>query len=331
MSGDHLHLLGFDLGGTKLGGIVFDADRGEILARRSVPTVFSEDGLIDAIAALADDLLDGLRTEHGHDPVIASAGIGAPGLVDRAGVLRYGANLPGVLDAPFAARLADRLGIPVAADNDATCAAIAEHRIGSARGVGDAVILTLGTGIGGGFVSGGRLIRGANGFGGEPGHMVVDPSGPLCPCGRRGCWERFASGTALGRMAREAVAAGRGARILQAAGGSVEAVVGEHVSIAAATGDPHALEVLEGFAWWVAAGIANLVALLDPELVVLSGGLVDVGDLLLAPVRRCFTDQVYGGDRRPGVRIELATTGSAAGAIGAALIGLDRRPGDVQA
>src|SRR5699024_7374935 len=141
------YVFGFDLGGTKLGGIVFDAHRGEMIVRRAVPTAFSEDELIDEIERLAAGLGDTVRAERGHDVVIDAAGIGAPGLVDRGGVLRYGANLPGVLDMPFASRLAERLGVPVAADNDATCAAWAEHRIGAARGASDAVILTLGTGI----------------------------------------------------------------------------------------------------------------------------------------------------------------------------------------
>ncbi len=121
-------------------------------------------------------------------------GLGAPGLVDRTGTLRYGPNLPGVIDFDFATALTDRVGRPATVDNDATCAAWGEHERGAARGCNHSVTVTLGTGIGAGITVKGELLRGANGFAGEPGHMVVDPDGPLCPCGRRGCWERYASG-----------------------------------------------------------------------------------------------------------------------------------------
>lgn len=323
--------LGFDLGGTKLRGIVLDPADHSVLAERTVPTVFAEDALLETLITLTGDL--GAAVGAGPGPgSFATAGLGAPGLVDRDGVLRYGANLPGVVDAPLAARLAERIGVPIVADNDATCAAWAEHRIGAARGHSDAVVITLGTGIGAGLIADGTLLRGRNGFAGEPGHMVIDPAGPPCPCGRRGCWERLASGTALGRMGREAVRGNRAGRVLEAAGGEVDSVRGEHVSIAARAGDTDAIEILDRFCWWVAAGIANLVALLDVEVVVISGGLAESGDLLIEPIRRHFAEQLYGVERRPRVGILTAALGSDAGAIGAALLGLDRSaPGDVQA
>lgn len=318
----HELALGFDLGGTKLAGALVDPATGTVLARTQVPTVFEEDRLVDEMVGLADVLStmlpDGIQGR------IACAGLGAPGLVDRDGVLRYGANLPGVLDAPLALGLSQRLNVPVAAENDATCAAWAEHRVGAARGHAHALIITLGTGIGGGIIADGQLVRGGNGFAGEPGHMVIDPAGPECPCGRRGCWERLGSGTALGRMGREAVAAGRGEAILRAADGAVDAIVGEHVSRAAAAGDADAQQIMERFGWLVAAGTANLVALLDSRIVVLSGGLADLGELLMEPVRRHFAGLVYGGERRPTVAIEAARLGSAAGVIGAALLGVER-------
>src|SRR5207248_1383416 len=150
--------------------------------------------------------------------------------------------------------------------NDATCATWGERQMGAARGRDDVAVVTLGTGIGGGFVLGGRLYRGANGFAGEVGHMIVDPKGPPCPCGRRGCWERFASGSGLARLAREAAESGRGHRLVELAGGDVEAVRGEHVTRAAAEGDAEAIQVFRDFGWWAALGIANLVNTLDPEV-----------------------------------------------------------------
>ncbi len=150
------------------------------------------------------------------------------------------------------------------------------------------VLVTLGTGIGGGLIVGDELVRGAAGFAGEPGHMVVDPNGPPCPCGRRGCWERYASGSGLGRLGREAAEAGRAGAVVALAGGDPEAVRGEHVTAAAAGGDPEALAVMADFAWWVALGMANLVNLLDPEVVIIGGGLAEAGELLLGPTRAAF-------------------------------------------
>jgi glucokinase len=231
-----------------------------------------------------------------------------------------GPNLPGVIGFPFRSALQDRLGVPVVVDNDATTATWAELCIGSARGAREVVLVTLGTGIGGGHVSGGVLQRGVNGFAGEPGHMVVDPRGPVCPCGRRGCWERFASGSGLGRLARDAAAAGRAGRVVELAGGDPEGVRGEHVTQAAREGDRGALAVLREFGWWVALGIANLVNVLDPEVVVVGGGLAEAGELLISPVRERFGELVLAPEHRPPVKIVAAELGEKAGAVGAALL-----------
>ena len=134
---------------------------------------------------------------------VARLGVGAAGLVTRDGVLRAGPNLPGITELPLRDELADRLGRDVMVDNDATCASYAEWQLGAGRGAHDLALVTLGTGIGAGFVVGGELQRGAHGFAGEPGHMVVDPNGRLCVCGQRGCWERYASGSGLADVARE--------------------------------------------------------------------------------------------------------------------------------
>jgi glucokinase len=173
-------------------------------------------------------------------------------------------------------------------------------------------------------VAGGVLQRGANGFAGEPGHMVVDPNGPPCPCGRRGCWERYASGSGLGRLARDAAEAGKGPRLVTLAGGDPELVKGEHVTIAANEGDPDALEVLRSFGWWAALGIANLVNVLDPEVVVVAGGLVEAGEVLMEPIRASYRELVLAADFRPEVRIVPAQLRGDAGAIGAALLAHDR-------
>jgi glucokinase len=309
--------IGIDVGGTKVLGVVVDPqDPATVQHELRIPTPPGGDGLIDAIVALVEDL-----AAVGERP--AAVGVGVPGLVDREGVLRAGAHLQHVTDLPLRAGLVERLALPVLVDNDANCHAVAEHRGGAARGVSDAVVVALGTGIGAGLIVEGRLVRGAYGFGGEPGHMVIDPNGPPCPCGQRGCWERFASGSGLARLARDAALGGRLAAAVELAGGDPELVRGEHVTATARQGDPDALAVLDQLAGWIALGIANLVNILDPELVVIAGGLVDAADLLLPAVRTSVHEWILAGARRPVVAIEPAVLGEQAGAIGAALLAGD--------
>ena len=210
-------------------------------------------------------------------------------------------------------------GRTVLIENDANFAVLAEHRLGAARGHDHVVMVTLGTGIGGGLVIDGRVQVGAAGFAGEIGHMVVDPAGPPCPCGRRGCWERFASGAGLGVLAREAALAGRLGEVVRLAGGDPESVRGEDVSAAAAAGDPAAQQVIREVGWWIGFGLANLAAVLDPECFVLGGGVVQAGDLLIESARAAFAELVEGGDRRPAVVIAPAAFGERAGAVGGAL------------
>ncbi len=303
--------IGVDLGGTKLLGIALDGER--VVAEQRRPTPRGG----DAVVASVVELVSALAVTVGG---VEAVGFGAPGLVDRTGVLRFGPNLPDVVDLPFAAVLAEQLGLPVVVDNDATCATWGEHTLGAGRSVADLVLVTLGTGIGAGIVADGCLHRGRNGFAGEAGHMVVDPDGPPCPCGRRGCWERYASGSGFGRMARDAATAGRARRITELAGGDPEAVRGEHVTTAANEGDEEATTLFAQFGWWVALGIANLVNLLDPELVLIGGGLVEAGEHLLRPTRAAYDELVLGVAHRPGVRIERAQLGERAGAIGAAAL-----------
>ena len=300
--------VGVDLGGTKCLAVALEG--GRVVEERRVPTPVGGAAVLEAIALVAADMQDG-------GPV-AGIGVGAPGLVDRGGVLRFAPNLPGVVDLPIGPALEARLGVPVRVDNDATCAAWGERQAGAARGYDDVILATLGTGIGGGIVSGGQLLRGANGFAGEIGHMVVDPDGPPCPCGQRGCWERFASGGGLRRVALAAVAAGRADRALELAGGDPAEVRGEHVTAAAAEGDTEALAVMADFGRWVALGLVNLANVFDPQAFVLGGGLVEAGELLLGPVRTAFAELLTGASHRPDVAIVAAGLGEHAGAIGAA-------------
>ena len=306
--------IGIDVGGTKCLGVVLDA-RNTIVDEHRVPTPATGDALVAALTGLVRTLH--LRSGTPPCPI----GIGAPGLVDRGGVLRFTPNLPGIVELPLQSALeAADLGGAVVVGNDATCATWAEATLGAAMGASDVVLATIGTGIGGGVMLGGRLIGGHHGFAGEIGHMVVDPTGPRCPCGHQGCWERYASGSGLAWMAREAAHAGEARRVVALAGGDPESVRGEHVTLAAEEGDAEALAVMARFAWWLALGLANLSAILDPELIVLGGGMVEAGAVLLAPARAAFDALLEGGLHRPAIRLVAADLGERAGAIGAALL-----------
>ena len=308
--------VGVDIGGTKILALAVDPATGRELGRRRVPTPYDEEELVAAVIAVVTNL----ELETGPAQAI---GAGLPGLVDRSGVLRYGPNVPGVVGLDLIGPLVERFGVPVVVENDASCAALAEHRLGAARGADHAVVLTQGTGIGGGLIVDGRLLRGAHGFGGEPGHMPVDPAGPRCACGGVGHWEALASGTGLANLARLLVAEGRGSALLARAGGDPEALRGEHVSAGLAAGDPDATVVVDRFARWVAAGLGGLVALLDPEVIVLGGGLVAISDHFLDEVRAALPSSVIGWAHRPPVPVVPAQLGPEAGAVGAALAAAD--------
>ncbi|HEX5366066.1 MAG TPA: ROK family protein [Acidimicrobiales bacterium] len=304
---------GVDVGGTKILGVAVDpAEPTTVVAEVRVATPGGRTAVLDAVAGVVRAL------EREVD--VGAVGVGIAGLVDRQGVLRVGPHLPGLLDVPIGDEIDARVGLPVRVDNDATCAAWGEHVAGASRGARDVLLVTLGTGIGGGVIADGELVRGAHGFGGEVGHMVVDPGGPACPCGRHGCWERLASGSGLALLARRAVADGRFPRGLELAGG-VDRLRGEHVTRAAAEGDADAGAIVDRFARWVAVGLGNLLSVLDSSLVVVGGGLVEVGDLLLEPVRAALADDLMAPGARNDVRVVAATLGERAGAIGAALLG----------
>jgi glucokinase len=280
-------LAGIDVGGTKCLGVVVD-EHGVVLSsvRRSTP-------IAKEIVDLLLEIIDELGT---HD----SLGVGVPGLITPQGVVRASPNLKGAVEFPLRAELESRIGKRVWVDNDATVACLAEWQFGAARGHSDVWMVTLGTGIGGGLVSGGVLQHGANGFAGEIGHVVVDPDGPLCPCGRRGCWERYASGTGLAYLA----------------GGEP----GESLMVRALDGEPDALNVLDEYAKWIALGLANLTNTTDPSCIVLGGGLVTSFEILMPLVRRWFGEMLYSGSHRNNPELRAAELGEQAGAIGAALL-----------
>lgn len=293
-------LIGIDVGGTKMLGVAVERHpTSQVVTQVLVPTPTTAEGVVDGLVGLAAEL--GVQ-DH--------LGLGLAGLVENGSILRAAPNLQCMIDVPVRDLLVDRLGVDVRVDNDATCALAAEMTLGVAQDAADVVLVTMGTGIGGGVAIGGRIARGAHGFAGEPGHMCVDPVGPVCVCGRRGCWERFASGAGLMWMAEQ--------RGLVGADGSP--LGGEALAVLARGGESEALEVWGEFSLWLARGLAGLADVLDPELMVLGGGLISSADLFLDRTRDLFSDEVLGGAARHRTRIEPARCGPAAGAIGAALL-----------
>jgi glucokinase len=304
--------IGLDVGGTKVLAVAV-GDDGTPRAELKRPVGRDRESLLDVLAGAARDV----AAEAGIE--VEAVGVGMPGLVDAEGVVRVAPNLRQCEGLDIVGGLAERLGgCAVTIDNDVTCAAAGEWAGGAAAGVDDVLLVALGTGIGGGLVIGGRPARGANGFAGEVGHVVVDPFGPWCPCGRRGCWERYASGSGLGRLGREAAQAGRLTAAVALAGGDPEGVRGEHVTAAARTGDAQAEAVLQEFGWWVALGLAGVSNVLDPALVVVGGGLIADADLWLESVRREFDSLIIGAGVRDPIPVVAATLGERAGAVGAA-------------
>ncbi|HEY2173250.1 MAG TPA: ROK family glucokinase [Mycobacteriales bacterium] len=304
--------VGVDIGGTKVAAGVVD-ERGNIVEhlRRATPT----EDVIETEKVIADVVAE-LRSRH----EVVAVGIGAAGWIalDRATVL-FSPHLAW-RNEPLRDALSERVGLPVTVENDANAAAWAEYRFGAAVDEPVVACVTLGTGIGGGLVVAGTLFRGAYGVAGEWGHMCMVPGGRRCACGNRGCWEMYASGTALARDARELAEVSPVAahRLLQLVDGDPTRLTGQEVQAAAREGDPAAVEIFTAMGRRLGQGIADLAAVLDPSCVVIGGGVCEAGDLLLHPSREAFGETLTGRGFRPALRIELARFGAGAGLVGAA-------------
>ena len=304
--------IGLDIGGTRINGGVIDGG-GVILAKGRKDTPAHDPA---AIAQEAANLIRELSLEHKIDAV----GVACAGFIDRSGsTVLFAPNLAW-RDEPLKARLESVLDLPVIIENDASAAAWGEFRFGGGAEADDMVLLTVGTGIGGGIVVDGVLLRGAFGVAAELGHMRVVPNGIRCGCGNRGCWEQYASGTALVREARELVVSGTplAARLSELCAGDPAALSGPDVTRAAAEGDPAAVELLADLGVWIGEGLASVAAILDPQLIVLGGGVSEAGDLLLDPALAAFRRQLTGRGHRPEARFALASLGNDAGMIGVA-------------
>jgi glucokinase len=307
-------LVGVDLGGTKILAALVDSD-GRVLdrVRQSTPQTGPDD-VVETIAGSIRTLLERHRLAAS---AIAGVGIGAPGPMDpNTGVVFEPPNLQGWRDVPLAEMVTARLGISTFVENDANAAALGEWWVGAGAGVNDLIYITVSTGIGGGLILSGRLYYGVSGTAGEIGHMVLEPHGPRCGCGRLGCLEALASGTAIAREGRMAVAGGRSTTLAAIA---QQALTAEDVARAARDGDPVARDIFARAATYLGIGITNLVNLLNPAMVIIGGGVSRAGELLFAPIRRIVTQEAF---ERPGtaVRIVPSALGEDVGAIGAAAV-----------
>jgi glucokinase len=305
--------IGVDIGGTKVLGGVVDPD-GTVIeqARRDTPADDPKE-VLERIVEVIEEL------SAKHD--VEAVGIGAAGWIDadRSTVL-YAPNLAW-RDEPLRDEVQKRTHHPVVVENDANVAAWAEFRYGAARDASDSMVMfTVGTGIGGGIVLGGDLVRGAHGIAAELGHVLTVPNGHACGCGKFGCLEQYASGNALRRYIREAAIANpdRTKALLADVGGDPEKLTGPMVTEAAQAGDEVALEGFAQAGYWLAQGLADIVQILDPQILVVGGGVIDAGDLLLAPTRTAYIEALAARGRFPVAEIAAAKMGNTAGVVGAA-------------
>lgn len=306
-------VVGVDIGGTKvLAGVVDEQGRVSSTALRTTP------GRRVMTAQVEDALVEAILDSAGGRP-LAGVGVAAAGFVDSLGErVMFAPHLPWQGE-PLRQLLEERLGCPVALDNDANCAARAEAHHGAARGATSALMITMGTGIGGAVLLDGHVLRGANGMAGEFGHMQVVPDGQACECGKKGCWEQYSSGNALVRNARVLMAE-QPSVLEEMSDGNPERVTGPMVTSAAEEGDLVARAAFATVGEWLGVGVANLVAAFDPEVVVIGGGVSAAGDKLLDPARSALQRTLVGAAHRVVPSLVAAQLGPRAGMIGAALM-----------
>jgi glucokinase len=307
------HGIGVDVGGTKIAAGLVSID-GQIVRAASEPTPDDAAKIAGVVGLLVERLLeesDGIE--------VGGIGIGAAGFVDvdRATV-RFAPNIDWV-DEPLAAEVGRYVDLPVVVENDANAAAWGEYRFGAGADTDDLLFVTIGTGVGGGIIHRGVLFRGGFGAAAEIGHLRVVPDGRHCGCGQRGCFEQYASGSALVRDARERVAAGDvQAKPLLAVAGDAEGITGPMVTDLAQQGDPMCVDLLHDVGRWSGEGFATLAAVLDPSVIAIGGGVAAAGDLLLDPVRSAFEEHLSARGHRKIAELRLAALGNEAGIIGAA-------------
>ena len=316
--------VGVDIGGTNLKAGLVD-ENGVLLAtqKMKVASIADDDGLAWTVASLVQELAHTVNISVSD---VASVGVGVPGTGEiRSGSINYTCNLP-LRNVPLRKLFHRYLSIPLYIENDANCAALAEFLVGAGRDSKRFVTITLGTGVGAGIVHNGKIYHGANGMAGEVGHMVIQRGGLPCPCGRHGCWEQYASATALKRMTAAALAAHPHSILAQVVAENEGRVSGQSAFIAARRGDPVGQQVCDEYVDYLACGVVNVVNIFQPDTLAIGGGVSnEAEEQLLLPVQQRVARESIpcGRDRR--TRIVKAELGNRAGIIGAALLGKNKR------
>jgi glucokinase len=313
-------ILGVDLGGSKTLAAVVDCQGRMVSSHESVtPATKGREAVIQCIV---DSARGALEQAHVAMPEISAVGIGAAGISNpEAGILFTSPNLPGLREVLLGDIIQEKLGKKTFIINDANAAALGELYYGAARDARNFIYVTISTGIGGGIVIDGKIYTGAIGIAGEVGHMTIDDNGPVCNCGNRGCWETLASGTALAREAKLRISKGVKTSILEYAAGNIENVTPQVIHSAAEKGDKLAKELIARTGYYVGVGLASLMNIFNPELIVIGGGLSNLGDMLLEPAFKTAGKRAYK-EAFQAVRFASAELGGNSGVIGAATFAL---------
>jgi glucokinase len=312
-----LPVLAIDLGGTKIIAAIV-SDKGQIMAREYYLTL-AEEGpqpVIDRILSAIDHLLDSKNLDLSELHSISLAAAGAIDLDN--GLITLSPNLPGWYNIPLRDIVKDKYKVNTFLINDASAAALGEHHFGVGKGVNNLILLTLGTGIGGGIIINGELYSGPCGSAGEIGHTTIDVNGPRCSCGNVGCLEILVSGTAVAQEAIRRISQGERSSLAEIVDGKLESITAEAVGVAAKNGDSLALEVISRAATYLGVGIVNLVNIFNPEMIIIGGGMAQMGDLLLDTARQVVTERAFPLSAQ-AVRIVTAQLGDNAGVLGAAI------------
>ncbi len=314
-----MYRIGVDLGGTNIAvGII--NEKNEIVARaeRKTNAPRPAEGIFDDIAAAVKDAMQKLGITNDQ---VKSIGVGTPGSVNKAlGLIEFANNL-GFDNVPAYSMLRERTGIQtVYFDNDANCAALGEAVAGCGQGVKDFVMITLGTGVGSGIIANGKLVTGVNYAAGEMGHTVIVYGGEPCNCGRKGCWERYSSATALITQTKTAMRKNPDSAMWDVVNGDFNRVSGRTAFLAAKQGDPAALKVVNTYEAYLACGIGNVINIFQPDILCIGGGIGNEKENLLEPLRKIVATEIYSIHAKKQTKILAATLGNDAGIIGAALL-----------
>ena len=309
--------LGIDLGGTNISTGIVD-ENGNILVKASTPTIKGRDAedILDDMAELSKKLMNELNVT---EKDIEAIGVGLPGMIDKKkGISIYANNLK-FNNTNIVEEMQKRIDLPCYIENDANCAAIGENVCGVAYGNENLIYITIGTGLGAGIIINGKVFDGSFGGGGEAGHMVIVAEGEECTCGRKGCWEAYASASALRREGRIAAAKYPNSKIYDLVDGNIKLIDAKTVFDAADLGDEVAIEIIDMYIKYLAVGLVNLVNIFQPEAIIIGGGVCAQGDKLINPLKEILSKRVHGGQLK--TKLCIATLGNDAGIVGAAMLG----------